>query len=364
MKTVYFLGAGFSHDGGAPFQKDIITWIFNLNDEEIPDNSELKNLWDLFDSSRKDLKEFLKELFNCNDNLVLSLELEDIFTILDKAILSDEFIGKYSVECLIENRRKLNFCLVYMFDVKLLREKTNFYRDLAHNIVNYRLKENKDDDTFSFINLNWDLLLDNAINDASNSLNTDCDKTALDYCFYTDPLTNNDRIIPSIRLKSEGFKNIKMLKPHGSFNWLLCKSCGKIFITFDKKIAILEYMENKNECPKCKNKALKSVILTPTLLKDFKNVHLGDILHNIHVELLEADEIFFIGYSLPLADLELRYIMKKSIRASSHIKLILKESSDFNSIKLRFKTFFGNQFKESKFEKEGSQTFFKNKFGL
>ncbi len=233
---------------------------------------------------------------------------------------------------------------------------------LAEKVVMLRKSVSINDDVISFINLNWDLLLDNAINSKSNTLFEDKNKTALDYCFYTDSFENEPDHIPHIRLKAKNFKNIKILKPHGSFNWLVCMNCGKVFIKFNDKIALYEYIE-KRKCNKCKKESLKAVIKTPTLLKDFDNVHLNDILHNIEIELFEAKRVIFIGYSLPLADIELRYIFKRCINKDAIVQVVLWDQDQrySNTIKM-YKTFFGNQFEETPFQGKGSVNFFKHEF--
>lgn len=45
-------------------------------------------------------------------------------------------------------------------------------------------------------------------------------------------------------------------------------------------------------------------------------------------ELRNADEIIFIGYSMPIADYEFRYLLQKSIPAEAKIDVILHSSDD------------------------------------
>ena len=132
-KTVYVLGAGFSKCSEAPLQKDILRSIFEL---PVPYPNDYNKS---FVDARKRLKNFLKKIFNENDiNKLARLDLENLFTILDKAILNREFIRNNSFEKITKLRNDLNCCIVYMFNEKLIRDIGGFYYKLARAIVNRR----------------------------------------------------------------------------------------------------------------------------------------------------------------------------------------------------------------------------------
>ena len=48
--------------------------------------------------------------------------------------------------------------------------------------------------------------------------------------------------------------------------------------------------------------------------------------HNAYVELREASEVVFIGYSLPDADHKVRTLLRRAIRSSAKIRVILAPS--------------------------------------
>lgn len=369
-KTVFILGSGFSQPI-APSQAQILHNVINLTKEFVlnKDSDKLKNIWPQFETARNELTSFISELFHCSTNKISECELEDIFTILDKAINKHQNVYNLSDDKLAIKRRQLNLCISYMFDAILYGVDTTFYDVLSRNIIESRITAtNIDKDKFSFINLNWDLLFDNSLYRQAQIYNNDnTPKVSLDYCFYTDAFRNNkSHNYPHITLKARGIKNIKLLKPHGSFNWLVCKNCGKVFVDFsnDNKIAVLEHIMNENYCDKCGKAALISVIQTPTLVKDFDNVHLADILHNIQIELIEANKIVFVGYSLPLADFDFRYILKRCIRPSEEVivETVLCESAkDFNDTYSRYKKFFGSQLIPTGNEGIGAEKYFSEK---
>lgn len=144
---------------------------------------------------------------------------------------------------------------------------------------------------------------------------------------------------PSTLLKANEIYNIKLLKLHGSLNWLVCPKCGRFFVEYDKNIAIntLGSVKHEEECCRfCKDTVgekmgeplLESLIITPTYMKELNNLHIQNIWHNAYIELTEADEVVFIGYSFPEADFEMRYLLKRAIGNDTSIKVILHETDN------------------------------------
>jgi hypothetical protein len=87
----------------------------------------------------------------------------------------------------------------------------------------------------------------------------------------------------------------------------------------------------------------------PTLLKDLNNFQLKLIWQNAGIELSEASKIFFMGYSFPMADFELRQLLARNVRHHSTIEVVLSladkptESNYFTSAENRYRTFFGKR---------------------
>lgn len=146
-----------------------------------------------------------------------------------------------------------------------------------------------------------------------------------------------------------------MLKLHGSLNWLNCSNCGRLFVE-NENIGV-----QKLECQYCNTESndntgskgnadskekqqkllLEPLIITPTLLKELSNLHIKSIWQNAFIELQEARDIYFIGYSLPFADFEFKYILKKAIHKDANINVVLSYK-DKRDTKRRYKEFLGN----------------------
>jgi hypothetical protein len=293
----------------------------------------------------KNTPEFMNRIFTFIREEKSYITLEDIFTILDKAILSNEHIQGYNLSHIIQLREDFIMCIMRMF-VEASNHFTNdnnTYKMFVNKLIDQRIQAGLEGDPFSIITLNWDFVIENYFYHEIQRRNDEV-KLRIDYCVYdhnfhhyfTDSSEDNT---PSTVLKRQGVYNIKFLKLHGAMNWLICKNCHRMFYSFSEYIAIREFFEDDPpECPFCKENyhlignnnqvKLKSELITPTLLKDLSNVTFRNIWKNAFVELSEADKVVFIGYSLPQADFELRYMIKKAIKPNTQIDVVLYHNDD------------------------------------
>ena len=375
-KSVFIFGAGASAAAKLPIQNQILEQIFDiknppLSNSFIEDNM-LAEQYSNFIISRRYLCDFLINTF-CNSDTknfyisifknkcekftdidieeewynvytkvkCISISLEDIYTMLDKASILKECLNSYEEKNIYKIKNCLNNCILYVISYAINQSKDlKLYDKIAQYFVNRRLKTEQKEDPFSIITMNWDTLLDSHIYNLCKKNNisqkdTKATKFILpDYCCYNYDLHSN---IPSTQVKAKGNYNIKIMKLHGSINWLYCSNCGRLYSDFSNNISLQSINGNSVDCDKIKcrfcsnnNKKffLKPIIITPTFLKDFNNLHLKTIWHNAYLDLCEADEIIFIGYSFPDADFELRYILKRALNSNVKIKVILHNNDD------------------------------------
>ena len=66
----------------------------------------------------------------------------------------------------------------------------------------------------------------------------------------------------------------------------------------------------------------------PTLLKEFNNVHLKQIWYQAGHELWQADKVIFVGYSFPIADFEIRYLLSKFVKPKCRIDVVLHNNDN------------------------------------
>jgi NAD-dependent SIR2 family protein deacetylase len=116
-----------------------------------------------------------------------------------------------------------------------------------------------------------------------------------------------------------------LLKLHGSLNWLYCKTCHRLEIGASESRKYLKvlsrlvgpsleqsYMTDSGACPTCQRK-LRPLLIAPTHLKDYRNPHLAQVWYEAERALRETARVVFIGYSLPEDDVEVIYMLKRSM---------------------------------------------------
>jgi NAD-dependent SIR2 family protein deacetylase len=123
----------------------------------------------------------------------------------------------------------------------------------------------------------------------------------------------------------------RLLKLHGSLNWLFCRRCSRLSLhmaglyqgqdfwaSVGDAFADLDVFASFTEataCVRCKSTgALSPLIITPSVLKDYRNPHVSRIWYEAEQELRQADRVIFVGYSLPWDDVEVIYLVKQSLQ--------------------------------------------------
>jgi hypothetical protein len=107
--------------------------------------------------------------------------------------------------------------------------------------------------------------------------------------------------------------SLAFLKLHGSLNWARCEVCGHIMMHPTKRIAPMEFWTRAT--PHCEcwcNGRLRSVIVTPSYIRDVRDANLLSIWNAALEDLRRADEWILIGYSLPSEDVAIRSILLRA----------------------------------------------------
>lgn len=347
IKTVYVLGAGFSIEAGAPSQEKIVSKIFEIHERE-----------PIFFGEKKiaKFKSFLQNTLNISENYQKTIPLEDIFTPLDSCIANNISFRNVDVEGL-KKSRQLVFELIGLTLQYILQYSNKEYIDIFSK---YLVQESKKrlqskQDFISIISTNWDILLDNSI---YNEISNQGDLGVVDYCCYISSYDKLDNTVkPGLEILGNGGFNTKLLKLHGSLNWLQCPKCQRIYVKFNQKIAMNPfYGINKPRCRHCdenfyKTKAhnLQANLIMPTFLKDLSNPQYKIIWQNAGIELSEAKKIIFIGYSLPQADFEMRQLLSRMVDSRTEIEVVDYKDEHhperFNLLLKNYEQFFGRKIK-------------------
>lgn len=336
--------------GGGPPQSDILQEIWKL-----PDDGDTG-------AHKESFKKFLRENLNVDETRVV---LEDIYTPIDRCLADGLSFKNISKADLLSVRNKIDY-LISLAIQNRFRTGPVTDRDYVPTLAKYLVEraadratkaigaknksEAKEYDPFSIISLNWDILLDNALNralfDRDGPITDDYAAFGVvDYCCYISSLRDDDRRIRTglWTLGCRGY-NIKLLKLHGSMNWLQCPHCQQLFIGFDEKHSVVNYTspEPCRHCAKQGNKSpLRGSLVMPTFLKDLSNFQVKLIWQNAGIEIMEAKRLVFVGYSLPQADFEFRQLISRMVHKDAKIEAYLwNGAATFPDEKKRYEDFF------------------------
>ena len=357
-KTVYFLGAGFSADAGGPIQNQIIQFI--LDDKFI---EKFQNKPEVI-KARKSFIKFIEKTLSIDKKLWDNIALEDIFTPIDRALSTGKSFKNFGTNELIKLREEFHLlmgsAIKFGVDNENNKDYINEFAKYINTIAQKRLENGLDE--ISVITTNWDILLDNSLEDLTRrySIINEDKLAVVDYCCYISSLEKNDEYIkPGLLALGKGGYNIKYLKLHGSMNWLHCPNYQRMYVKFGEKTIL----QNKQHCRHCmvnykfsENESsieLRGNLLLPTFIKDLSNIQIQLIWQNAGIELSEASKVVFIGYSLPQADFEIRQLLSRCIPNHTEIEVVLypfnkdipKSQEQKENEMLPWKTFFGKRIK-------------------
>lgn len=305
---VYFLGAGCSKNFGFPLTGDIMPEIFN--------NLKANNLFQLgrkkesFEKQQEiDLKRFLGLLYPGLKDIDFETEKTRIPSIVEVLSLVDHLCfynlpphPELNEENLIYLRYLLNRAVA-----ELMMDYQNAHyegRELAlleafmEPIISAKNKSN-----VTIITTNYDLSIDPTFEEALL-------KNQIDYGIsFRDPESGEIISQPQAPL-------FKYFKLHGSLNWLKCDLCGQYYIYPNGVIvhqAFKENIDDGNTCVCNDYLRLKSVLISPSLVRDIRDPNLLQIWKASSESIRTADKLVFIGYSLPAEDFAIKALIMRGI---------------------------------------------------
>jgi hypothetical protein len=359
-KTVYILGAGFSVEAGAPMQASILKKTFELH-AEYPEN---------FDQSKFNIfKNFLVHQLNIEESKFPDVELEDIFTPLDRCLSESSQFRGIGLDEIMKVRETVFY--VVGRTIKLMLDKESNSKDYIDKFAQHltslsSIRANSQYrayDPVSVISTNWDILLDNSI---YKTIQENNHNAVVDYCCYISSRDeNDDSIKPGLEKLGQGGFNVKLLKLHGSLNWLQCPRCMRLYAKFFRKIG-MQNIEQPSSCRHCDvnfseeigNHKLTSNLIMPTFIKDLSNPQYKIIWQNAGIEISEASKLVFIGYSLPSADFEMRQLLSRMTRKNAEVQVIdwcPHDEERQKSISKHWTKFFGDR--RIEFQFDGAKSF-------
>jgi len=339
-KVVYLFGAGASKDFGLPLGNEIFDHAYRLlRAKALP-------------RAAPGLKEVLRKVEGCLRRIFTNLPdkkmayppFEEILTFLwDCKKLERWDYDKHKVISLFPNKRgvkgvfdlfveMLGLTLAGSMRLHLRTGYTQAFVEFVQSIVAGGANP-------SFISLNYDTILDDALLECVN-------RQAIDDYTYTVPLydinSERDKFNPPKKLYREA--GILLLKPHGSLNLVACPHRHGDGFFYGGADLIATQVKNLR-CPSC-GQVPKPLVIPPLYNKaDYiaanavKNPTINNrstaenyrmnVDYRIREVLDSADEITVIGYSLPAYDYDFKTLLMSSLmhnrgRRTLPLKLISK----------------------------------------
>jgi len=339
---VVFLGAGASCSEGAPTQSEIFFRAFTLklHSKRDPSNH-LKKYFKYFWGIDVDSRSLDKIVFPTFEEALGMLELAKI--------RGEAFKGYYSTA----NNNQIAHTIEDL--IYLIAETLK--HTLKRNIYHARLVSNVIESVLlkcCFVSLNYDILMDNALISIADKCDIDY---GVDFINFTQIGNEEDKWKRPIPERAVG-----LLKIHGSLNWLYCPVCNQIKITPQEKG--VTYIERNAEgriykCDTCRG-AFTPILIPPTYYKNMSNYFISSIWHKAELALMSCKKIIFCGYSLPDADMHIKYLLKRGVlnRKKEQPEIIVinghrkKKDEEKKAEKLRYVRLFGDSIDYSNYSFE------------
>lgn len=331
-KTVVIFGAGATKACGGPLTNEIISRGF-ASEYHIDREGYLDTL-----------NKFIAEnFFQIDQETYPPLPL--LISFLDTAIDRNHALGEdWGRAGLIKAREALDYIIFAVLEHDLKRLQNNYYRDL------YDAISSVDGTLPTTVSLNYDIIADNSISAWCEHHGDDAHPFPDYMC---DIATDNYR-----DKKGTG----KLLKLHGSLNWLFCPSCNRLDVgisksgrRFAKVLEGLYQEENIEDRLSCHGRPCRScgaevqpVMISPTYFKDYRNPHISRIWYEADQALRKAERVIIVGYSLPSDDLDVLYLLKRGLShlPSDQIHVVEYDPNmrnmDDHPVGQRYMTLFGS----------------------
>jgi NAD-dependent SIR2 family protein deacetylase len=355
LKNLLIVGAGFSWNAGLPLASGFTRELLNLHGLALDGPSARQVTF---------IRTFVDQAFGegANGSSDDWPEMEDIFTMVDLSANTGHHLGpKYSASDLRVVRRSIIVRMIRMLSQAYTRRRKE--PDSRWNTLE-RFFEEFDTASSAVLSMNWDTVFERGVARTQSIRNVEYGCGASAFHFEGGRLKQR-------RLTGDP---LHILKPHGSVNWLYCDACREMFwlppehaeqvaqTLFRKKDwqAILGTAKLKPAtvlkplCPHCKGNSLGTRFATFSYRKalDFPMHAAGWRTAEEHLK--SAHDWIFFGYSMPAADFEFKYLLKR-VQLSERVRpriTVITGGSDATATVARFRKVFGSV--------AGERTYFKN----
>lgn len=336
---IYVLGAGASYVHGAPLTDEIVPLALT----ELPDSK---------DSRLQPLRHFLKQAFHFDPSRRLTATspgqdshwcncpgLVDLLSVVDMALdRRENLLQGFDQDGLRRVRQSIEFAIFKVLEWALsYRNPTRRRSDATKRLVRQLNPQES-----AIISFNYDVIIDIALSKHADAHFTF--QRADVEMLSQSAVPNIDYGVTFANLPSGGENGarFKLLKLHGSFNWVASALTGNLYFGgLQKSVgAVMDYQRAMEKNQKLTARrvenlrmffnrragashsdaelaSLEPILVTPTHLKDLRRYHLSHLWREAEEVLRRAKSITFIGYSLPGDDLHIKYLFKHALETRS-----------------------------------------------
>jgi hypothetical protein len=343
-ENAFITGAGLSSNAGLPLQRKFATALLKAHSFAKRGPSKLIVSF---------LCEFVTNVFGLRDatNADNWPELEDLFTVIDLSANTGHHLGrKYTPSKLRTVRRALIVRIIRMLSQhygKARRRRGEDWRLLESFFSSLDLSR------VGFVSLNWDTVIEQQI------LGNEPDVT-FDYgCDARPAALDEEGELVKLREPRPGAVLVPLLKLHGSTNWLYCDNCRRLYwFRPAQEVKVSDQLlhsrdwryidpDRKHRLGKCKCFFCKADL--GTRLATFSYTKALDFpmfqrsWFSAENLLMHAKNWIFFGYSLPPADYEFKYLLKRcQLARNDRPQIMVVTAGDAAQTTIsRYRQFFG-----------------------
>jgi len=346
------VGAGFSFNAGLPLASEFTSRLLEVSNLRLdgPSNAQVRFI-----------RTFVDQVFGEGAERAADQwpELEDIFTLIDLSANTGHHLGpKYSASQLRVVRRAIIVRMIRMLsqEYKRVQRKPDAKWKLLEQFF-----ERFDAASTAVLSMNWDTVFEQGIARTQNIRRFDygCDASSVAF----------RKGLLSTRL--ERGETLRILKPHGSTNWLYCDACRETFwVTPSETEQVAQTLFRSRDwdellnkkarrlatltphCPHCEADSLGTRFATFSYRKALDFPMHAASWRTAERHLKRSFDWVFLGYSMPAADFEFKNLLKRvQLTEGERPKItVITGGSDADATVTRFKKFFG--------ETSGQRTYF------
>lgn len=312
--NLLIVGAGFSSNAGPPLASNFTPTLLNTSRLRLdgPSNALVRFV-----------EGFVNETFAEGRSAAPDEwpDLEDVFTLVDLSANTGHHLGNYSASELRLVRRAMLVRMILMLSQHYVRGRRRADANWGR-LEN--LFEEFDESRSAVLSMNWDTVIEAGLARTQDLDRIDygCGATAMDF-------DGGGRLRAG---RSTGGRELSLTKPHGSVNWLYCDACRDVFWVPPSSVTKVAQTLCREQdwtavgtrtrlrrrsrvrdpaCPHCGNHALGTRFATFSYRKALDFPMHAASWRTAERHLREAKHWIFFGYSMPSADFEFKYLLKR-----------------------------------------------------